>query len=82
MLELKDTIDLMNSTDYKERFRAEYWQTKIRFDKLRKMSVKHEAGKLDFKPNCPQHLLSQQKMHMDNYLRCLEVRAEIEGIEL
>lgn len=27
-MELKDTIELMNSTDYKERFRAEYYQTK------------------------------------------------------
>ena len=29
-MELKDTIELMNSSDYKERFKAEYWQTKIR----------------------------------------------------
>lgn len=36
-MELKDTIELMNSTDYKERFRAEYYQTKIRYDKLDKM---------------------------------------------
>lgn len=28
MKELKDTIELMNSEDYKERFRAEYYQTK------------------------------------------------------
>ena len=30
-MELKDTIELMTSDDYKDRFRAEYWQTKIRF---------------------------------------------------
>lgn len=82
MLELKDTIDLMNSTDWNERFKAEYWQTKIRLEKLRKMEVKKEAGKLDFTPKCPPHLLREQKLHMDNYLRCLEIRAEIEGIEL
>ena len=36
-MELKDTVEMMLSDDYKERFRAEYWQLKIRYDKLRKM---------------------------------------------
>lgn len=39
-MELKDTIDLMTSEDYKDRFKAEYYQTKIRYDKLHKMLVK------------------------------------------
>ena len=38
--ELKDTVDLMNSSDYKERFQAEYLQTKNRYNKLHKMLVK------------------------------------------
>ena len=29
-MELKDTIELMNSENYKDRFKAEYYQTKIR----------------------------------------------------
>lgn len=29
-MELKDTVELMNSEDYKDRFKAEYYQTKIR----------------------------------------------------
>lgn len=29
-MELKDTVELMNSDDYKDRFKAEYYQTKIR----------------------------------------------------
>ena len=33
-MELKDTIDLMQSKDYKERFKAEYYQLKIRREKL------------------------------------------------
>ena len=33
-MELKDTVELMNSKDYKERFKAEYLQAKIRYDKL------------------------------------------------
>ena len=42
-MELKDTIDLMQSDDYKERFKAEYYQAKIRYDKLDAMKVKYEA---------------------------------------
>lgn len=81
-MELKDTIEMMNSADYKERFRAEYHQTKIRYEKLHKMTVKYEAGTLNFTPTCSLELLKKQKSFMGQYLNCLEVRAEIEGIEL
>ena len=81
-MELKDTIEMMTSEDYKERFKAEYLQTKIRYDKLHKMCIKYEAGTLEFTPNCPLHLLSEQKRHMGMYLHALQVRAEIEGIPL
>ena len=81
-MELKDTIKLMNSDDYKERFKAEYYQTKIRYDKLHKMLVKYEAKTLDFELSCPPEILERQACYMGNYLRTLEVRAEIEKIEL
>ena len=81
-MELKDTIKLMNSDDYKERFKAEYYQTKIRYDKLHKMLVKYEARTLDFELSCPSEILEKQACYMGNYLRILEVRAEIEKIEL
>ena len=81
-MELKDTIEMMNSSDYKERFKAEYYQTKIRYDKLHKMLIKYEAGTLTFTPKCSLELLKEQKSYMGNYLRCLEIRAEIEGVEL
>lgn len=32
--ELRDTIEMMNSGDYKERFKAEYYQIVIRYQKL------------------------------------------------
>ena len=35
-MELKDTTHYMTSSNYKERFIAEYWQAKIRYDKLKK----------------------------------------------
>ena len=79
---LEHTINLMISDDYKLRFKAEYYQTKIRYDKLHKMLIKAEAGTLDFKPTCSLELLKEQKYHMGMYLHALEVRAEIEGIEL
>ena len=81
-MELKDTIEMMQSADYKERFKAEYWQTKIRYNKLHNMLVKADAHTLDFTPTCPLDLLRDQKANMGKYLYCLEVRAEIEGIKL
>lgn len=80
--ELKNTILLMNSTDYKKRFQAEYYQTKIRYDKLCKMLIKNEAGTLDFKPTSPIEVLEDQKYNMEQYLKSLLIRAEIEKIEL
>ena len=76
------TAELMGSADYKERFKAEYHQTKIRYDKLHKMCTYYEAGTLDFEPTCSLELLTKQKAAMGKYLHCLEVRAQIEGIEL
>lgn len=81
-MELKDTIELMNSKDYKERFKAEYLQTKIRYDKLDAMTVKYEAGTLNFTPSCSLEILKEQKKYMGNYIRMLRIRAEIENIEL
>lgn len=82
MKDLKDAVAMMNSEDYKERFRAEYFQTKIRYEKLHAMTIKYEAGTLNFTPSCSLELLNEQKRHMGNYLHCLEVRAEIEKIDL
>ena len=63
-MELKDTIKLMESEDYKERFKAEYYQTKIRYDKLHKMIIKYEAGTLNFTSTCSKELLKEQAMYI------------------
>lgn len=81
-MELKDTIEMMNSEDYKERFKAEYYQTKIRFEKLKEMCAKYEAGTLDFTPTCSLGLLKGQKEAMEHYLGFLVIRAEVEGVTL
>lgn len=79
---LADTVPYMNSNDYKERFIGEYWQTKIRYDKLHNMLVKYEADTLDFEPSCSFDLLTEQAQYMGLYLKKLEVRAAIEDIDL
>lgn len=81
-MELKDTIDLMNNEDYRERFKAEYYQTRIRYDKLHKMIIKMEAGTCDFAPSCSLEVNKEQAQIMHDYLHILEVRAQIEKIEL
>lgn len=81
-MELKDTVKLMQSDDFKERFKAEYYQTKIRHEKLLKTVVKYEAGTLSFKPKCDIYTLKDQLRGMEDYLYALKVRAEIEGIEI
>ena len=81
-MNLEDTIKLMNSEDYKDRFIAEYQQTKIRYDKLRKMIIKYELGLLNFEPSCSINLLKSQARAMEEYLYLLEIRAEIEEIDI
>lgn len=82
MKELKNTVALMNSDDYKDRFEAEYFQLKIRHEKLSKMITGYKNGTLDFTPVCSVELLENQLKAMSEYLNCLKVRAEIENIEL
>lgn len=67
---------------WQERMQKEYHDLKTRYEKLRRMVTKYEAGTLDFTPNCSLELLRQQKRHMGEYLHDLEIRAEVEGIEL
>ena len=52
------------------------------YEKLHRMVTNYEAGTLDFTPNCSLDLLRQQKRHMGEYLHDLEIRAEVEGVEL
>lgn len=82
MLELKDTKELMLSEDFKDRMKAEYWQTKTRYDRLHDMVVKYEAGTLEFEPTCSLKMLKSQLSAMGKYLYVLEVRTQIDGVEL
>ena len=81
-MELERLIELMKSEDYKDRFRAEFYQLEDRIDKLSNMLEKYKAGTLNFTPTCSYELLSYQLQTMNAYKRVLEERAEIEGIEI
>ena len=81
-MELKDTIEMMNSSDYKERFKAEYYQVVIRLNKLFTVLSKYYAGTLEFQPSTPIDVLKAQYSIMDAYLKILELRAVSEHIEL
>lgn len=81
-MDLKDTIALMQSEDYKERFKAEYQQVVIRFGKLKTMLDKWDNGTLEFTPTCPRAAYNFQVKAMADYIASLEVRAAIEGVEL
>ena len=81
-MKLQDTIELMNSGDFKDRFKAEYYQLKIRLDGLKKMLKKYKEGTLEFTPNCDYDLLLTQLVYMEGYMVVLETRAEIENIKL
>jgi hypothetical protein len=54
----------MLSSDYKERFKAEYYQLKIRFDKLYSMVRKWDERRLDFAPTCPREIYDDQLKYM------------------
>lgn len=87
-MELNNTVKLMNSTDYKDRFKAEYYQTRIRYDKLNtfiaKIEVSEEYPKKVDRPqfDCPLTLLKEQRALMYQYLQLLIERALIEKIDL
>ena len=68
--------------DYQVRFIDEYRTLCERCSKLHSMLVKYDAGTLNFSPKCSSELLSSQLEYMEGYKYILEVRAELEGIDL
>lgn len=91
-MDFKDTIVMMNSGDYKERFKAEYYQLKERYERLKALNTKIDAAnRTHYQPerrvempkhDCPDDLLFLQQNTMGEYLHILEVRAVIEDIDL
>ena len=82
MMELKETVEMMNSADYKERFKAEYQQVVIRYQKLAAMLQKWDNGELNFTPTCPRSTYDMQVRAMADYIAVLEARAVMESVDL
>lgn len=85
---LEQTVKYMKSPDYKERFIAEYWQLKIRYERLKELNDKIEASERLSNPalaptiTCDRCTLHEQQSVMGRYLHLLEVRAIMEEIDL
>lgn len=92
-MKLKDTITMMTSEDEKERFKAEYWQAKIRCQEVReKHKQKVEEAQrnrdsnsevqLDFEAVRECFRLYRLKESMEKYITELECEATLRKIDL
>lgn len=81
-MELTDTVNMMLSDDYKERFKGEYYQLLIRRNRLKDMIDKWEKDELSFTPKCSKTLLCAQLTQMELLLGSLMLRAKDEDIIL
>ena len=79
---LETTAELMKSEDYKERFKAEYYQLSIRLIKLIQMLTSWDLGTLPFVPTCPRSIYDMQIRAMEDYKALLEARAVMENVKL
>lgn len=81
-MKLNETVEMMNSKDYKDRFKAEYAQLAIRYYGLRNMLEKWDNGTLEFEPTCPRSTYNMQIKAMTDYIAILEARAVMENVDL
>lgn len=79
---LKDTVDIMCSMDYKERFIAEYKQLEIRILGLEKMIDNWDHDELNFTLTCPRSTYDLQLRAMKDYYAVLQMRSVMEDIPL
>ena len=75
-------IELITSSNYKDRMKGEYLELKGRYERLEAMVIKYRADVLDFTPSCSLEILENQLEVMGDYLRILEERAAIEDVDL
>ena len=81
-MKLSDTVEMMNSNDYKERFKAEYYQLVTRYKSLKSMLTKWDEGTLNFEPICSRSTYNMQIKAMTDYIAVLKLRAVMEDIAL
>ena len=81
-MELDETVELMTSKNYKDRFKAAVYQLNIRIEKLQSICNRWDSGELNFTPACPRCTYDLQIKSMQEYLAILIMRAKMEGIKL
>ena len=80
-MKLDETVNLMCSNDFKDRFIAEYAQSVIRLSKLN--DVLNNTSDTRFEvDDITKALMLKQRDAMGSYKMCLEKRADILGIDL
>lgn len=82
--DLSQTVDLMLSEDYKERFIAEYAQITIRVKRLERVltRIADKSAPDCFEPTCDIEILETQLKYMNAYRGSLIFRAALEEIDL
>ena len=85
MENLKDTVALMESDNYQERLIAEQWQTKSRYERLKKYNnaiEAHQGTEAEPPHICSLNCLRGQERAMARYLEILEKRIALEQIPI
>lgn len=81
-MKLNETVELMNSNDWKDRVKAEYYQIEQRCNNLAKMIIDYKNNELSFSPITPIEILQGQLLNMLMYKAQLEYRCAIECIDI
>jgi len=80
-MELKDTVNLMLSDDWRDRLKAEWLQVKIRYERLIGAINMADQGKGKYRSAEGRAVLKSQRDSMANYMTMLELRMEDAGID-
>lgn len=80
-MELKDTVNLMLSEDWRDRMKAEHMQAVIRCEKLTEFLSAAARGEKNPKSVDDKFHLTKQKVAMVDYIIALEHRMKNAGIE-
>lgn len=80
-MKLAETVNLMCSNDWKDRFVAEYAQLMIRLSKLDDV-LNNTSDTYSVVNDHIKALMLKQRDAMESYKLCLEKRADIAGIDL
>jgi len=80
-MKLADTVNLMYSNDWKDRFIAEYVQLQIRLSKLDDV-LNNRSDTYSVTDDVLKSVMYKQRDAMESYKLCLERRANLANIDL